>query len=513
VSLDSPADASKLEALVGSLGALPPVKSGYAVNTVVKLTVPIVADGRVIGFVEDGEAASILTRRLRSCKVDENFSTLPSYTEVSHIPRRRGGPYAGVFLFSSPARLLRRVKWLRAGSAGVEESVGPFEQIHLRIRSAVRDDDGVEEELEERFSHEEVSATGILSVLASLTPFSDMNQSPRNMYQCQMGKQALGTPCHMFERRSDSKTYRLFTGQTPITRNKVSQDPLGIDVFPNGINAVVAVLSYTGYDMEDAMVINKASLERGFCQAFIYTTTVVDLDESAAGKEKQFGCPEENDFIGRDGLPHVGAVLKQGDPLYAVTDDIDDGENVMRRTKIFHHKAMETATVDQVRLLAPSTGSENRRCRRAVIRLRYRRDPVIGDKFASRAGQKGTLSSHWPESDMPFSESGIIPDIIFNPNGFPSRMTIGMMVESMCGKAGALYGRFQDSTPFRFDDKRRAFDYFGEQLLQQGFSFYGNETLYSGYTGEPFNVEIFTGVVQYQRLRHMVSDKFQVCLA
>lgn len=93
-----------------------------------------------------------------------------------------------------------------------------------------------------------------------------------------------------------------------------------------------------------------------------------------------------------------------------------------------------------------------------------------------------------PEGDMPFSESGIIPDIIFNPNGFPSRMTIGMMVESMCGKAGALHGRFQDSTPFRFDDQRRAFDYFGEQLLQQGFSFYGNETLYSGYTGEPLHL-------------------------
>lgn len=163
------------------------------------------------------------------------------------------------------------------------------------------------------------------------------------------------------------------------------------------------------------------------------------------------------------------------------------------------------------------------------ITLRITRAPVIGDKFSSRHGQKGVCSQKWPMIDMPFSESGMQPDVIINPHAFPSRMTIGMLVESMAGKSGAMHGLAQDATPFqyvlpklcysgmiadhaskRFTEEDTAVDYFGEQLLAAGYNYYGNEPMYSGITGQEFAADIYLGVVYYQRLRHMVLDKFQV---
>ncbi|GAB0497798.1 hypothetical protein MMPV_009135 [Pyropia vietnamensis] len=372
-------------------------------------------------------------------------------------------------------------------------------------------------------THAEISAMNMLSVVASLTPFSDMNQSPRNMYQCQMGKQALGTPAHNFASRTDAKVYRLTMPAAPLVRNEAIASQLGADVFPNGFNAVVAVLSYTGYDMEDAMTINRASLDRGLGHGIVYTNDIVDLDAEDESRSTVFaarghthnGGPSAE---GDDGLPRVGEVISQGDALYST---ISYSGNTWPQgvPRVHRHKSVERAFVDEVLLLEPSPsvgggggggGGGGAGVRRARLRLRYSRNPVVGDKFASRAGQKGTVAALWPAEDMPFSESGLIPDILFNPNGFPSRMTIGMMVESMAGKAAAAHGVFQDSTPFRFDERRRAVDYFAEQLVAAGFAAHGSETLYSGYTGEPFTVNVFMGVVHYQRLRHMVSDKFQV---
>jgi len=193
--------------------------------------------------------------------------------------------------------------------------------------------------------------------------------------------------------------------------------------------------------------------------------------------------------------------MEKDKPFYCVMDEAT-GEH-----KVVKYKSKELAYVDEVRIQG---NGDNPLIQNATIKLRYNRNPVIGDKFSSRHGQKGVLSQLWPSINMPFSESGLNPDVIINPHAFPSRMTIGMLVESMAGKSGSLHGIYQDATPFRFDEQKRAVDYFGEQLLKAGYNHYGNEPMYSGITGTEFHADIFFGVVYYQRLRHMVKDKYQV---
>lgn len=168
----------------------------------------------------------------------------------------------------------------------------------------------------------------------------------------------------------------------------------------------------------------------------------------------------------------------------------------------------EVCVVDNVKICSNDTGSG--RFKRVCITVRIPRNPTIGDKFASRHGQKGILSRLWPTEDMPFTESGMTPDILFNPHGFPSRMTIGMLIESMAGKSGALHGLSHDATPFTFSEENMALEYFGKMLQAAGYNYYGTERLYSGLSGLELEADIFIGVVYYQRLRHMVSDKFQV---
>ncbi|EDO30235.1 predicted protein, partial [Nematostella vectensis] len=160
-----------------------------------------------------------------------------------------------------------------------------------------------------------------------------------------------------------------------------------------------------------------------------------------------------------------------------------------------------------VKIIGDETGDKT--LSKACIKLRIQRNPIIGDKFSSRHGQKGICSQKWPVKNMPFSESGT-PDIIFNPHGFPSRMTIGMMIESMAGKSAALNGHVYDATPFTFSEDDSAIDYFGKLLVKSGYDYFGTERLYSGIDGREFEADIFMGVVYYQRLRHMVADKFQV---
>lgn len=505
-------DASKVPAALAKLGVI----SQSSVSLEESVTVQL--DGKVIGYCSPKQAA-VIRDTLRYWKV-QRINDIPVELEIGYVPNSNGGQYPGVYLFSQAARMYRPVRYLPLDKT---DFVGPFEQPFMEIACRPVDI------LSGSTTHIEYSPTNILSIVANMTPFSDFNQSPRNMYQCQMGKQTMGTPGTSIQYRTDNKMYRIQTGQTPIARPPL-YNAYGLDNFPNGMNAVVAVISYTGYDMDDAMIINKSAHERGFGHGTIYKVKVLDLADRNVQRgltritknriTKLWGFAPGGlvkdlwrESLDEDGLPYPGTRVKEGTLIaayYNVQYDpaTDSYTNTDGATHFHKYKDTEEGFIDTVRLIGDESGSLP--CQALSVKIRLPRKPVIGDKFSSRHGQKGVCSQLWPAIDMPFSETGIQPDVIINPHAFPSRMTIGMFVESLAGKSGALHGLAQDCTPFTFSEQHTAADFFGDQLRVAGYNYHGNEPMYSGITGREFAADIYLGVVYYQRLRHMVNDKFQV---
>lgn len=441
-----------------------------------KDTVVVMVDGKVVGRICSRLAGHFAQQ------VREYRSRNAMRIEIVCVPCT-AGLEPGVFIFTTIGRFTRP---LLNTSQGLEEHIGIMEQVFLDIALKRANESNGDASV----CYVEANTTNFLSVVAGLTPFSEYNQSPRNMYQCQMAKQSMGIPFLNTKHRSTSKSYHLVYTQDPVVRTHF-YDLYGLATYPIGINAIVAVLSYTAYDMEDAMVINSSSIDRGFFDATIYKSEVIELEKDCYVME----------------TPSVGDVINTNDTIVKYRNRGNEVLNI-------RYGGMETGCVDSVQVFCNQTISQL--INTAVIKLRIGRPPTIGDKFCSRHGQKGVCSQKWPLVDMPFSESGLVPDIIINPNAFPSRMTIGMLMESLAGKAGCILGKVQMGTPFMDSrdttdgqcvDRREAFC---DELQQSGFNYYGNEPMYSGITGKEFRTDIYIGVVYYQRLRHMVSDKFQV---
>ncbi|KAK8390469.1 hypothetical protein O3P69_010273 [Scylla paramamosain] len=450
----------------------------------------VMLDGSLVGFIRKTEAQKFANK----LRVMKTRGEIFKYTEIVLIPERKyGGQYPGLFLATGLSRMMRPVINLDTRTI---EYIGSLEQLYLTVAVSP-------EEIEEGVhTHLEVDKTAIFSNIGKLVPFSDCNPIPRNMYQCQMGKQTMGTPFHNYSAQTTGKAYRLQYPQVPLVRN-AHYDDINMEEFCMGFNAVVAIISYTGYDMEDAMVLNKCSMERGLAHGQIYKTEIVDLTllEGLSGRKIKLG---ENNFVFRrnptdaiqknfldsSGLPYPGTQLTEGDPYYCV---YDLNQHKYRTTT---YKG-EDCVVDKCAIMSASLILGE--CQRVSISVRVKRNPIIGDKFASRSGQKGIMSRLYPIEDLPFSERGIMPDIIFNPHGIPSRMTAGKLIELVAGKSAA------DSLM-----RNPAVDYFGKILEKAGFNHYGEDVLYSGTDGRMLEVEIFEGIIYYQRLRHMTADKWQV---
>ncbi|XP_053642694.2 DNA-directed RNA polymerase I subunit RPA2 isoform X1 [Cherax quadricarinatus] len=459
----------------------------------------VVKDGCLIGYIRRDESEEF-AQKLRIMKTQEEIF---KYTEIVLIPKRMyGGQYPGLFLVTSVGRMMRPVINLQTYTI---EYIGTLEQLYLNV--------AVTPEYIEQgvHTHLEVDKTSIFSNVGKFVPFSDCNPNPRNMYQCQMGKQAMGTPFHNWRSQTTGKVYRLQYPQVPLVRNS-HYDDMNMEDFCMGFNAVVAIVSYTGYDMEDAMVLNKCSMERGLGHGQIYKTEFVDLtllqerlkvnpNEVIHVFRRNPDILQQKLFLDSNGLPYPGTQLTDGDPYYCVYDLRQRSFNVTI------YKG-EDCVVDKYSIMAATLNTGE--CQRVSITLRIKRNPSIGDKFASRSGQKGIMSRLYPAEDLPFSERGIIPDIIFNPHGIPSRMTAGKLLELVAGKSAAEFGKSFDSTPFEFSDENPAVDYFGKILEKGGFNYYGEDVLYSGIDGRMLEVEIFEGIIYYQRLRHMTADKWQV---
>ena len=372
-----------------------------------------------------------------------------------------------------------------------------------------------QEEVEPHHTHVELASYTILGICASLIPYPEHNQSPRNSYEAAMAKQALGVNVTNFIHRVDSRSHILHHPQIPLVKTR-PMDIVGYDLRPSGQNCVVAVISFEGYNMEDALVFNKASIERGLGRSTFYRIYEAECRQYLGGLKDKFTIPEPGirGFRGEqyyrllelDGIVGLESYTAGGDVLIGRTSpprfleeykEFEVKGPTMRDTSVDMRPA-ETGVVDDIFITESGEGSKL-----VKVRARDQRIPELGDKFASRHGQKGVIGMIVPHEDMPFSAEGIVPDIIINPHAIPSRMTIGQFLESMAGKVAAARGNRVDGTPFVNEEP----EVLKRQLIDLGFSHTGREILYNGTTGEKFVAEIFMGVVYYQKLHHMVADK------
>ncbi|ODQ80571.1 hypothetical protein BABINDRAFT_160834 [Babjeviella inositovora NRRL Y-12698] len=374
-----------------------------------------------------------------------------------------------------------------------------------------------EKDISSVITHMEIEPFTVLGAVAGLIPYPHHNQSPRNTYQCAMGKQAIGAIAYNQFKRIDTLLYLMVYPQQPMVKTKTIE-LIDYDKLPAGQNATVAVMSYSGYDIEDALVLNKASLDRGFgrCQVLKKNTTVLKRypnhtkDIVAGMRVDENGDPVfQHQSLGPDGLGEVGMRVETGQVYVNKHVPTNAGESVLgqpqahqpieehRETPVTY-RAPEPSYIDQVMMSV----SDNDQALIKVL-LRQTRRPELGDKFSSRHGQKGVCGIIVQQEDLPFNDDGISPDIIMNPHGFPSRMTVGKMIELISGKAGVLDGSLQYGTCFggsKLEDMSKI-------LVDKGFSYSGKDMLYSGITGECLQAYIFFGPIYYQKLKHMVMDK------
>ena len=364
------------------------------------------------------------------------------------------------------------------------------------------------------YTHCEIHPAMILGVAASIIPFPDHNQSPRNVYQSAMGKQAIGIYSTNFNMRMDTLSYLLFYPQKPLVVTQ-SMEFLKFKALPAGINAIVAIMCYTGYNQEDSVIMNQSSIDRGlFRSAFFRTYTSEQRIESKL-KNEQFEVPDRRQVskyrmgnygkLDCEGLIPPGTKVRGDDIIIGKTgliqydEDDEKAEIIKRKTDLSEAiRPSEEGTIESVMLTTNRSGYTI-----AKVKCRSVRIPQIGDKFASRHGQKGTIGMTYRQEDMPFSMEGITPDIIVNPHAIPSRMTIGHLIECLNSKVAALRGLEGDSTPFT----SVTVDRIANHLHQLGYQKHGNETIFNGFKGRKVDMLIFFGPTYYQRLKHMVDDK------
>lgn len=358
-------------------------------------------------------------------------------------------------------------------------------------------------------THCEIHPQMILGHMASTIPLSDHNQSPRNTYQSAMGKQAMSIYASNYQKRLDKNAYVLCSPQRPLVETRITRI-LGMEKLPFGENAIVAIACYSGYNQEDSVILNRNSLKRGFMRGLYYS---VYKDEEhrnvASGREERFAKPRQEATRGfkntsyhgvsENGIPVRNAIVQENDVVIGKIVNLrNDPHGFQFKDLSTTHKSAEPCRIDSVWQDKNSDGYPF-----VKVRVVSERIPTIGDKVSSRHGQKGTVGMILDECDMPFTASGLRPDIIMNPHAVPSRMTIAQLLETMYGRIGTRKGTVGDGTPYthlKMED-------LASQMAELGLHPYGNEIMYNGMTGEMMEVEIFVGSTFYQRLKHMVIDK------
>ena len=485
----------------------------------------IFVNGSWVGITNDPETVmKTLKAKRRKCVLSKEISIVNDYANKEiKIYTDSGRAQRPLFIVENNQLKIKRSQVLKmtepkdkpemnfddAVSSGLIEFLDVEEEEASMI--AMRIDDLKENKNYcSTYTHCEIHPSMILGVCASIIPFPDHNQSPRNVYQSAMGKQAIGVYCTNFNMRMDTLAYILYSPQKPLVTTR-PMEFLHFKELPAGINSIVAIMCYTGYNQEDSIIMNQNSIERGLFRSAFFRTYQTQ-EKQGNKKEETIEVPNKETCSGLrhglyskldvDGIISPSTRVSGDDIIIGKTDKIERIDlKTSRKNKkdiSIALRSSENGIVDQVMITTDYDGYKM-----VKIKCRSIRVPQIGDKFASRHGQKGTIGMTYKQEDLPFTIEGISPDIIVNPHAIPSRMTIGHLIECLASKVASIRGDEGDATPFQ----DVTVDAISNDLHLLGYQRHGNEVVYNGFTGRKMNMLIFFGPTYYQRLKHMVDDK------
>ncbi len=476
-------------------------------------------------FVGDADSPSEFVQRLKGDRRSGALSSNVNFyfddaLDAVYVESARGRCRRPLVVVNGgmPALTERHVKQLQKGEAGWSDLV---DQGVIEFLDAAEEENCLvafsDSELTPEHTHLEISPLAMLGIVTSLVPYPNHIQSARLIIGSRNLKQSIGLYSASYPVRMDMDVNLLHYPQAPLVQTMM-HELSDYNSHPSGQNIIVAIMCYKGYNMEDAVIINKGSIERGFGRNSYFRPAVSEelrysggLMDSVCIPDKEIkGYKSERDyrFLEGDGIVYPEAQVKEEDVIIGKTspprflsnlEEYSLASNIRRESSVSLRHG-EEGIVDFVCLTENEEGNKL-----IQVRLRDQRIPEIGDKFVSRHGQKGVVGLIVPVSDMPFSASGIVPDLLFSPHGIPSRMTVSHLIELIGGKAAALRGRLVDGTVFAGEPEADL----RKELLEFGFRENGTETMYNGITGEVFTAKIFIGSMYYLKLKHMVANKIQ----
>lgn len=483
----------------------------------------IYLNGRMVGYHPDGYSLSKRLRERRrmnelSSQVNVFYSSKLNELHILSDKGRVRRPYIVVEAGKSrltPEIHLRlkngEINWNHLVKMGIIEYLDAQEEENSLIAAK-------EANITKDHTHMDVDSSNLFGVVAGALPYPEHNSSPRITMACAMTKQSLGVYATNFSRRYDTRAYVMSYPQEPLVQTSLYR-ALKLKEKAAGQNCVVALTSYHGYNMADAIVVNKSAVDRGLERVTMFKTYETEERMYPGGQKDKIELPtpevvgyrgdEAYQHLAEDGIVMPESEVDSKDVLVGKTSPPRFLEEISvfgtveekKRESSLSLKSGEKGKVDSVLITEGPSGN-----RMVKVRIRSNKIPEVGDKLASRHGQKGVIGLLINQTDMPFTKAGITPDLIVNPHAIPSRMTAGHLLETLGGKAGSLGGMLMDSTAFSGNTEEE----FQAILTKAGFNEHGEEELYDGLTGQKIKCKLFIGVVYYQRLHHLVSNKMHV---